>query len=160
MQHLLFNQPFELSVFRAIGNSLDLSHYHHPLLQNLNELTFRYHILDGPSDLQNICMFLGPRLTKLSFSIPSSTTGIDTFFTAVKSRCPSLSSLCIQCVENADKVGRAVSNLVCGLLCLQETMFSGFTLDCEAQIFLASLPGLRKLHLRLSRGPALRTFSG
>jgi hypothetical protein len=147
------------SVFRAIDDSLDLGHCDHPLLQNLSELAY-WQGLPGITPLAGTRMFLGLRLKKLFLSIHSSNVeleGLEEFLKAVKSRCPSLQNLRISGNIVSRKLGRVVSDLVCGLPCLQQVLLVDVDLNGKALIFLASLPSLRILCAPLTRETALCT---
>jgi hypothetical protein len=140
------------SVFHAIYDSLDLGHSHRPLLQNLRELVCEEYLDQIPT--RTACMFLGPRLKKLAFSIPYPTISLEAFLAAVKSSCPSLEILCVEDKHHSEEVGGAVSNLVSGLSCLRDLLISDVVLNCKAFVHLASLPSLQELYVSL---PALRT---
>jgi hypothetical protein len=164
MKHLSFDQhsrqtfPYihELSpsVFSAIELSLNHGHSRRPLLQNLSELTCI--VLFNQTFLHDARMFLGRRLTKLDLVVPSSLMGFESFLAVIKSKCPSLKNLCITDRGRSEKVGRAVSDLICDLWCLEEIVLLDVTLNCKALIFLAALPMVRKLHVSLPRGHGLQ----
>lgn len=154
-------QEIDSSVLRAINASLDLGHFHRPILQNLSELIWGKAIEDSDISLRDGCIFFGPQLTRLFFSVPSSLIGFETFFKAVKTNCSSLESLEIHTGMSTSKtVDRVISGLVCGpgLSYLREVLLSDVTLTLEALVHLASLPMLWSLRMSLPKGRILQTF--
>ena len=150
------------SVFRAIDDSLDLGHCDRPLLQNIRRLIY-FPSLTRIISLADTRMFLGPRLKKLvllTFGSNVELEDLEEFLEAVKPRCPSLQELSVygNIKFRTRKLGRALSDLVCGLPFLQAVLLGGVALNDEVLILLASLPSLRKLRVPLPGKAALRTF--
>jgi hypothetical protein len=158
MEHLSFNQsPYDLSisdrqelspsVFRAIQRSHDLCHFDRPLLQNLTSFTFKPDF--GGISLRDACIFLGPRLKMLDFTIPRSLVGLRTFAKALKARCPAIEYLRISSCQSSDRVNRVVSDLVCSLSSLRTVRCGDITCHSQALECLSSCPSLQDLVVHL-----------
>jgi hypothetical protein len=158
MEHLSFDQsPYDLSisdrrelnpsVFRAIQRSHDLCHFDRPLLQNLTSFTFKLNF--GGISLRDACIFLGPRLKTLDFTIPRSLVGLRTFAKALKAGCPAIEHLYISNCQSSDRVNRVVSDLVCSLSSLRTLRCGDITCHSQALEYLSSCPSLQDLHVHL-----------
>jgi hypothetical protein len=141
-------------VLSAINTSLDQGHCDRLPFQDIKRLTCD----SFKVSLQEICMFLSPRLTRLYLTIPDSAVGLKNFFTAVQTTCPFLKVISINGDRNSEELGTAVSSLVYSLSCLEVVWCSNIALNCKALVVLASLPKLWKFHVFLLGGPVLRTF--
>ncbi|KIM88005.1 hypothetical protein PILCRDRAFT_268292 [Piloderma croceum F 1598] len=150
---ILRTRELSADVLSAINSSLNWGHCHRSLFPGLKRSTCDVFLVS----LQEIYMFLSPRLTSLYLTIPDSTVGLKNFLTAVQTTCPFLKVTSINGDRNSE-VGTAVSGLVCGLSCLEVVWYSNIALNGKALVVLASLPRLWKLHVSLPGGPMLRTF--
>lgn len=163
IRHLAFSSPCGLrmssfvdrldpAVFRAMDQSIELGHFHHPLLANLKDLIWEKEDVS----LLEACIFLGPRMTCLTIFHRGTTIGLDRFLKAVETRCPSLSKLRIYGNGDSDPV---ISKLICDLPCLQEISTPWVMFTPNSLVGLASLPNLSKLHAPISNGSILHQGS-